>query len=83
MIEQFVNFVIRPPRSEYNPDQYLWEKEFILAGRKYKRLDLEASTETIYRAYKCKRLYLKMQPLCSCFYPREYCPPMCGLLPWK
>ncbi|XP_020393053.1 uncharacterized isoform X6 [Zea mays] len=41
MIEQFVNFVIRPPRSEYNPDQYLWEKEFILAGRKYKRLDLE------------------------------------------
>ncbi|XP_062218485.1 uncharacterized protein LOC133918570 isoform X2 [Phragmites australis] len=41
MIEQFVNFVIRPPRSEYNPDQYLWETEFILAGRKYKRLDLE------------------------------------------
>jgi len=41
MIEQFVNFVIRPPRSEYNPDQYLWDTEFILAGRKYKRLDLE------------------------------------------
>ncbi|KQJ93877.1 uncharacterized protein LOC100830635 isoform X2 [Brachypodium distachyon] len=41
MIEQFVNFVIRPPRSEYNPDQYLWETEFILAGRRYKRLDLE------------------------------------------
>jgi len=43
MIEQFVNFVIRPPRAEYNPDQYLWEPEFTLAGRKYKRLDLEAS----------------------------------------
>ncbi|KAL5212386.1 hypothetical protein ABZP36_023233 [Zizania latifolia] len=41
MIEEFVNFVIRPPRSEYNPDQYLWETQFILAGRKYKRLDLE------------------------------------------
>lgn len=40
-------------RSEYNPDQYLWEKEFILAGRKYKRLDLEASTETIYRGFFC------------------------------
>ncbi|EMS61217.1 hypothetical protein TRIUR3_16734 [Triticum urartu] len=42
MIEQFVNFVIRPPRAEYNPDQYLWEPEFTLAGRKYKRIDLEA-----------------------------------------
>ena len=29
--------------AEYNPDQYLWETEFTLAGRKYKRLDLEAS----------------------------------------
>jgi len=41
MIEQFINFVIRPPRAEYNPDQYLWEKEFTLAGRKYCRQDLE------------------------------------------
>uniref|UniRef100_A0A5B7ARZ0 Serine aminopeptidase S33 domain-containing protein n=1 Tax=Davidia involucrata TaxID=16924 RepID=A0A5B7ARZ0_DAVIN len=41
MIEQFINFVIRPPRAEYNPDQYLWEKEFTLAGRKYKRQDME------------------------------------------
>jgi len=45
MIEQFVNFVIRPPRAEYNPDQYLWETEFTLAGRKYKRLDLELTNE--------------------------------------
>lgn len=41
MIEQFINFVIRPPRAEYNPDQYLWEKDFTLAGRTYKRQDLE------------------------------------------
>ncbi|KAF3451927.1 hypothetical protein FNV43_RR08023 [Rhamnella rubrinervis] len=43
MIEQFINFVIRPPRAEYNPDQYLWEKDFTLAGRSYKRQDLELS----------------------------------------
>lgn len=30
-------------RADYNPDQYLWEKDFTLAGRKYKREDLEAS----------------------------------------
>ncbi|XP_048329507.1 uncharacterized protein LOC107433622 [Ziziphus jujuba] len=41
MIDQFINFVIRPPRAEYNPDQYLWEKDFTLAGRTYKRQDLE------------------------------------------
>eukprot|EP00258_Populus_trichocarpa_P043372 XP_024459391.1 uncharacterized protein LOC18099730 isoform X3 [Populus trichocarpa] len=41
MIGQFINFVIRPPRADYNPDQYLWEKDFTLAGRAYKRQDLE------------------------------------------
>ncbi|GAV70593.1 Abhydrolase_5 domain-containing protein, partial [Cephalotus follicularis] len=41
MIEQFINFVIRPPRAEYNPDQYLWERDFTLAGKTYKRQDLE------------------------------------------
>lgn len=41
MIDQFINFVIRPPRADYNPDQYLWEKDFTLAGRAYKREDLE------------------------------------------
>ncbi|XP_021766716.1 uncharacterized protein LOC110731193 isoform X1 [Chenopodium quinoa] len=41
MIEQFINFVIRPPRAVYDPDQYLWEKDFTLAGRAYKREDLE------------------------------------------
>lgn len=41
MIEQFINFVIRPPRADYNPNQYLWEINFTLAGRTYKREDLE------------------------------------------
>ncbi|XP_038710646.1 uncharacterized protein YqkD isoform X2 [Tripterygium wilfordii] len=41
MIDQFINFVIRPPRADYNPDQYLWERDFTLAGRSYKREDLE------------------------------------------
>ncbi|KAE9594794.1 putative serine aminopeptidase, S33, alpha/Beta hydrolase [Lupinus albus] len=41
MIEQFINFVIRPPRAEYIPDQYLWEKQFTLAGKIYQRQDLE------------------------------------------
>ncbi|XP_019434909.1 PREDICTED: uncharacterized protein LOC109341451 isoform X2 [Lupinus angustifolius] len=41
MIEQFINFIIRPPRADYNPDQYLWDREFFLAGRKYQRQDLE------------------------------------------
>ena len=29
--------------SEYNPDQSLWERGFMLAGRRYKQLDLEAA----------------------------------------
>ncbi|XP_051125525.1 uncharacterized protein LOC127247629 [Andrographis paniculata] len=45
MIDQFINFVIRPPRADYNPDQYLWEKDFSLGGRKYKREDIELENE--------------------------------------
>ncbi|KAG7026692.1 hypothetical protein SDJN02_10695, partial [Cucurbita argyrosperma subsp. argyrosperma] len=45
MMDQFINFVIRPPRADYNPDQYLWEKNFTLAGRAYQRQDLEASMD--------------------------------------
>ncbi|XP_027363794.1 uncharacterized protein LOC113871133 isoform X2 [Abrus precatorius] len=41
MIEQFINFIVRPPRAEYDPDEYLWEKEFTLAGKTYQRQDLE------------------------------------------
>ncbi|CAM6087446.1 unnamed protein product [Calypogeia fissa] len=40
MIEQLVNFVIRPPRAEYAPGDLL-ESEFLLKGRKYQRNDLE------------------------------------------
>lgn len=69
MIDQFINFIIRPPRytllaslkwqpffflafklidscwnrAEYDPDQYLWEKDFSIGGTKCKRQDLEAS----------------------------------------
>lgn len=45
MIDQFINFVIRPPRVEYSPGQYLWEKDFTLAGRMYKREDLELKNQ--------------------------------------
>ncbi|KAF6145963.1 hypothetical protein GIB67_033322 [Kingdonia uniflora] len=51
LIHQFTNFVIRPPRADYNPDQYLWEEDFTLAGRKYRRQDLEASTLTNVRGH--------------------------------
>ncbi|KAG8385929.1 hypothetical protein BUALT_Bualt03G0096300 [Buddleja alternifolia] len=39
----------RSHQADYNPDQYLWEKDFTLAGRKYKREDLEASTGISYQ----------------------------------
>nr|XP_043612348.1 uncharacterized protein LOC122584191 [Erigeron canadensis] len=41
MIDQFINFVIRPPRAEYNPEENLWEKEFSIGGREFIRQDLE------------------------------------------
>ncbi|RVW33583.1 hypothetical protein CK203_080027 [Vitis vinifera] len=37
--------------AEYNPDQYLWEKDFTLAGRTYKRQDLEASMDNSYQNF--------------------------------
>ncbi|RWR82526.1 Abhydrolase_5 domain-containing protein [Cinnamomum micranthum f. kanehirae] len=43
MIDQFINFVIRPPRADYSPGDFLWKAEFTLAGRKYERKDLEAT----------------------------------------
>ncbi|XP_047321542.1 uncharacterized protein LOC124925551 [Impatiens glandulifera] len=52
MIEQFINFVIRPPRAQYDPEQYLWEKEFTLAGRHYRRLDIEITNKRGY-ALQC------------------------------
>ncbi|KAI4371601.1 hypothetical protein MLD38_009930 [Melastoma candidum] len=49
MIDQFINFVIRPPRAEYNPNQYLWETDFTLAGKSYKRQDLELTNRRGHR----------------------------------
>ncbi|CAI8589641.1 unnamed protein product [Vicia faba] len=59
MIEQFINFVIRPPRVDYNPDQYLWEKEFSLAGRTYQRQDLELKNA---RGYTLKCIHYLPSP---------------------
>jgi hypothetical protein len=42
MMEQLVNFVIRPPRADYSPSLDLLEHEFLLKGRKYTRKDLQA-----------------------------------------
>ncbi|KAG0620245.1 hypothetical protein M758_4G201300 [Ceratodon purpureus] len=41
MMEQLVNFVIRPPRADYSPSIDLLEQEFLLKGRKYTRKDLQ------------------------------------------
>ncbi|KAJ7967888.1 alpha/beta-Hydrolases superfamily protein [Quillaja saponaria] len=60
MIEQFINFVIRPPRADYNPDQYLWERDFTLAGRPYKRQDLELKNA---RGYTLKCSHYLPSPL--------------------
>ncbi|KAJ6995596.1 hypothetical protein NC653_018139 [Populus alba x Populus x berolinensis] len=48
--------------ADYNPDQYLWENDFTLAGKAYKRRDLEAT-------YQCKGSYLAMQPLPAFTFP--------------
>ncbi|KHN14394.1 Hypothetical protein glysoja_012432 [Glycine soja] len=62
MIEQFINFIIRPPRAQYDPDQYLWEKEFTLAGRTYQRQDLEASMD-IFLGYTLQCSHYLPSPL--------------------
>ncbi|XP_021291881.1 uncharacterized protein LOC110422336 [Herrania umbratica] len=40
-MEQLVNFIIRPPRAEYNPDNDLLDQEFMLKGKWYQRKDIE------------------------------------------
>ncbi|KAK8942886.1 hypothetical protein KSP39_PZI008960 [Platanthera zijinensis] len=40
-MEQLVNFIIRPPRADYNPKDDLLDQEFMLKGRWYMRKDLE------------------------------------------
>ncbi|GMP73540.1 hypothetical protein CsSME_00031260 [Camellia sinensis var. sinensis] len=62
--------------ADYNPDQYLWEKDFTLAGRKYKRQDLEATKES-------KRPHLAVQSLCAFTFPGGHSSTLCYILPWK
>ncbi|CAN6551508.1 unnamed protein product [Malus baccata var. baccata] len=40
-MEQLVNFIIRPPRAEYDPQNDLLDQEFILKGKWYQRKDVE------------------------------------------
>ncbi|XP_051152814.1 uncharacterized protein LOC127266575 [Andrographis paniculata] len=40
-MEQLINFIIRPPRAEYNPKNDLLDQEFMLKGKWYQRKDLE------------------------------------------
>ncbi|XP_028556399.1 uncharacterized protein LOC110114100 isoform X3 [Dendrobium catenatum] len=40
-MEQLVNFIIRPPRADYNPKNDLLDQEFMLKGRWFMRKDLE------------------------------------------
>ncbi|KAF5752317.1 hypothetical protein HS088_TW01G00225 [Tripterygium wilfordii] len=40
-MEQLVNFIIRPPRAEYDPKHDLLDQEFTLKGKWYQRKDLE------------------------------------------
>ncbi|XP_024374389.1 uncharacterized protein [Physcomitrium patens] len=42
MMEQLVNFVIRPPRADYSPSFDLLSQEFLLKSRKFTRKDLQA-----------------------------------------
>ncbi|ESQ47472.1 hypothetical protein EUTSA_v10020399mg [Eutrema salsugineum] len=42
-MEQLVNFIIRPPRAEYDPEHDLLEKDFMMKGRWYQRKDLEVT----------------------------------------
>ncbi|KAK6117296.1 hypothetical protein DH2020_048967 [Rehmannia glutinosa] len=46
-MEQLINFIIRPPRAEYNPKNDLLDQEFMLKGKWYQRKDLEV------RVYEC------------------------------
>ncbi|CAI9762664.1 unnamed protein product [Fraxinus pennsylvanica] len=40
-MEQLINFIIRPSRAEYDPENDLLDQEFMLKGKWYKRKDLE------------------------------------------
>ncbi|XP_020578180.1 uncharacterized protein LOC110023215 [Phalaenopsis equestris] len=47
-MEQLVNFIIRPPRAEYDPKNDLLDQEFMLKGRWFTRKDLEITNSRGY-----------------------------------
>ncbi|KAG6432205.1 hypothetical protein SASPL_103779 [Salvia splendens] len=46
-MEQLINFIIRPPRAEYNPKNDLLDEEFLLKGKWYQRKDLEVVVDRL------------------------------------
>lgn len=40
-MEQLINFIIRPPRAEYEPNNDLLDQEFMLKGKWFQRKDIE------------------------------------------
>ncbi|RCV44728.1 hypothetical protein SETIT_9G398000v2 [Setaria italica] len=44
-MDQLVNFIIRPPRADYSPNDDLLEQEFMLKGRWFQRKDLEVKND--------------------------------------
>ncbi|KAI3524047.1 hypothetical protein L1887_02661 [Cichorium endivia] len=40
-MEQLINFIIRPPRAEYEPSNDLLDQEFMLKGKWFQRKDIE------------------------------------------
>ncbi|KAJ0881009.1 putative acylglycerol lipase [Helianthus annuus] len=40
-MEQLINFIIRPPRAEYDPNNDLLDQEFMLKGKWFQRKDIE------------------------------------------
>ncbi|KAG5011203.1 hypothetical protein JHK87_019718 [Glycine soja] len=46
-MEQLVNFIIRPPRAEYDPKSDLLDQEFMLKGKWYQRKDVEGCADWV------------------------------------
>nr|XP_043623769.1 uncharacterized protein LOC122595468 [Erigeron canadensis] len=47
-MEQLINFIIRPPRAEYEPNNDLLDQEFMLKGKWFQRKDIEISNSRGY-----------------------------------
>ncbi|VFQ60178.1 unnamed protein product [Cuscuta campestris] len=65
-MEQLVNFVIRPPRAEYDPKNDLLDEEFMLKGKWFQRKDLEVKNirgDTLKCSHYMPIIYLEEKPL--------------------